>query len=79
MQTRGRNMVSDQRVGGGWAGPNRRGELAEADVSWMPLGKAFVSASKGQKHLVPPFLAALNKDTCCGCSSWRAAVGLQGP
>ena len=54
-------------------------ELAEADVSWTPLGKAFVSASKGQKHLVPPFLAAPNKDACCGCGSWLAAVRLQRP
>ena len=79
MRTRGRNTVSDGRVGGGQTGPNRRRELAEADVSWTPLGKAFVSASKGQKHLVPPFLVALNKEACCGCGSWRAAVGLQRP
>ena len=40
----------------------------------MPLGKAFVSASKRQKHLVPPFLGALNKaravDAAAGVQPW---------
>ena len=68
----------------GWgpASPNRRRELAEAGGSGRERdasGESLCLCIKGAETSGPTLSCGPNKDTCCGCGSWLAAVRLQRP